>query len=72
MQGSLEKFKSGRTRRVSCNPSELNNLRQHLSTIFNNANNLKINLLERLRIQRNSAAHPGQTKSKQEAENYIF
>ncbi|ASE61578.1 MULTISPECIES: AAA family ATPase [Chryseobacterium] len=72
MQGSLEKFKSGRTRRVSCNPSELNNLRQHLSTIFNNANNLKINLLERLRIQRNSAAHPGQTKSKQEAENYIL
>lgn len=40
--------------------------------IFTNPRNLKINLIQTLRIRRNSAAHPGQTKSKQEAENYIL
>lgn len=73
MQGSLEKFKSGRTRmRSSCNATELSSLRTELQTVFDTPNGLKIELLHDLREKRNDAAHPGSIKSENDALAYIL
>ncbi|KFC33385.1 hypothetical protein FF18_09080 [Elizabethkingia anophelis] len=68
MQSFLKEFKNGR---VNCGLRDFNNMRSRIPTIFTNPRNLKINLIQNLRTWRNSAAHAGQTKSRQQAENYI-
>lgn len=42
-----------------------------LTTLFKVPTNLRIDLIDGLRVKRNDAGHPGQTKTKQEAMNYI-
>ena len=72
MQGSLEKFKSGTTLQTNyCSSSQLSQLQVELQNRFHYPLNLKIELLDNLRIIRNSAGHSGQTKTKQEAIDYI-
>lgn len=72
MQASMEKKLLGSTLiKDCCNNKELNLLGTILQTEFKNTTSLKVNLLDNLRNDRNSAAHPGQTKTKQEALDYI-
>lgn len=42
-----------------------------LTTLFNNPTNLRIDLIQSLRLVRNDASHAGHTKAKQNAEDYI-
>lgn len=67
MQWALEKFKK-RSSKITGGSRQLS---AQLINIFNNPNNLRIDLLNGLRETRISAAHPGYTKTKQEAFDYI-
>lgn len=72
MQGSLEKFKRGTTAvHRPCTNGELNSLRNELQATFNTPTELKIELLNYLRVKRNEAAHPGSFKSENDATDYI-
>ena len=71
MQGPLEKFKSIITTMPSINSTEYASLQLELSNFFNTPMNLKIELLNNLRIKRNEAAHPGPLKTKAEALAYM-
>ncbi|TQM49613.1 hypothetical protein BDE36_1333 [Arcticibacter tournemirensis] len=63
MQTQLENFVKGSI----CNPL----LPNSLMTIFNVPTNLRIDLIQDLRVIRNDAGHSGQTKTKQNAIDYI-
>lgn len=71
MQGSLEKQQNGNTSLKTCSNVELFSLTAELLNVFHDSTNLRIDLLEYLRSTRNSAAHSGHTKTKQEAASYI-
>ncbi|WP_162128722.1 AAA family ATPase [Flavobacterium phycosphaerae] len=71
MQGSLEKKILGTTTLPTCSNAQLTNLMVALTNTFSNPVNLRIDLLEYLRTERNSAGHSGLTKTKQEALDYI-
>ena len=71
MQGSMEKILFGSTALTTCNSRQLTQLTTVLASTFTNAANLRMDLLDDLRTVRNSAGHSGQTKTKQEAEDYI-
>lgn len=71
MQGSLEHFKSLSTTMPRCSNAELPVLTVELNAIFNMPSDLKIELLDDLRLKRNEAAHPGMLKTKTEAAAYI-
>lgn len=71
MQGSLEKYKSGFTTMPQCDPIEFKQLQSEMTNRFNNPMDLKIELLNDIRKIRNDAGHPGQTKTKQNAIDYI-
>lgn len=71
MRGSLETFKNGRSTLPSCSRSELAQLHFELTNLFNIPTNLRIDLLNELREERNSAGHAGVSKTKQDAVDYI-
>lgn len=71
MQGSLEKYKFSRTLLETCSASQYRLLQSQLPAFFNTPTDLKIELIEGLRAKRNEAAHPGPTRTKAEAEDYI-
>jgi len=73
MQGYYEIFKTGSTtiNNFNINQSYKNQLQTELTDNFHNPFDLKIELIDDLRIKRNDAGHSGQTKTKQEAINYI-
>lgn len=73
MQGSLEKFKTGilSSNVSSCNNTDFERLETELANYFYQPRNLKIELLQDLREIRNSVAHSGECKTKQDAENYF-
>jgi len=72
MQGAMEKELIGFTRvKYELDNSGLKKIEKILKNKFKNPNNLKVNLLNYLRENRNSAAHPGQTKTKKDALDYI-
>lgn len=73
MQGYYEIFKTGSTtiNNFNINQSYKNQLQTELTDNFHNPLDLKIELIDDLRIKRNAAGHSGQTKTKQEAINYI-
>ncbi|MNY39839.1 hypothetical protein D3C86_1745440 [compost metagenome] len=73
MQGSLEKFKTGILSRnvSSCNDTDFARLETELPNYFHQPINLKIELLQDLREIRNSVAHAGEFKTKQDAESYF-
>ncbi len=70
-QGSLEKYKTGTTTQSPLSRIELVQLPSEMSNRFKNPKSLKIELLEEIRVGRNDSGHSGQTKTKQEAINYI-
>lgn len=70
-QGALEKFKTETSIQSTYNDSILNSLPSALSDRFNNPQELKIELLNEIRKERNSSAHSGQIKTKQDAIRYI-
>lgn len=71
MQGSLEKYKVGRSILKTCSQPQYRLLQSHLPVIFNTPTDLKVELIEDLRAKRNEAAHPGPLRTKAEAEDYI-
>jgi AAA15 family ATPase/GTPase len=71
MQASMERFKNGSTTKRSCTPTEFAVLSCELTNQFYSPTSLRIDLLDTIRDTRNSAAHPGQTKTKQDALDYI-
>lgn len=71
MQGYLEKYKSGATTMPHCNAIEFTQLQNEMTNRFNNPMDLKIELLDNIRDLRNAAGHSGQTKTKQNAIDYI-
>ncbi len=71
MQGSLEKFKTGSTTMPICNASDFNQLLTELPNMFNFPTNLRIDLINDLREIRNSSGHSGETKTKQNAIDYL-
>lgn len=71
MQGSLENYKFSRTLLETCSASQYRLLQSQLPAFFNTPTDLKIELIEVLRAKRNEAAHPGPTRTKAEAEDYI-
>ena len=70
-QGALEKFKTGTSVQSTYSSSVLSLLPTELNNRFNNPTNLKIELLNDIRETRNASGHSGQTKTKQEAIDYI-
>ncbi|MDR6563749.1 MULTISPECIES: DUF3696 domain-containing protein [unclassified Arcicella] len=70
-QGSLEKYKTGTTTQSPFSNNELVQLPSEMSNRFENPQSLKIELLEEIRVGRNDSGHSGQTKTKQDAINYI-
>ncbi len=70
-QGSLEKYKTGTTTQSPLSNIELVQLPSEMANRFKNPLSLKIELLEEIRVGRNDSGHSGQTKTKQEAINYI-
>ena len=71
MQGSLEKFKTGTYNVNPCSNADFEQLVIELGNKFNNPMNLKIELLQDLREIRNSVAHAGESKAKQDALAYL-
>ncbi len=71
MQGSLEKFKNSSTALESCIGGQYATLVAELANKFTSPINLRIDLLDEIRTVRNSAAHPGHTKSRLDAVHYI-
>lgn len=71
MQASLEKVLLGSTSLTPCSATQLRQVTTQLSATFNNPSNLRMDLIDDLRTIRNSAGHAGQTKTKQETEDYI-
>lgn len=71
MQGSLEKYKVGRSILKTCSPPQYRLLQSKLPLIFNTPTNLKVELIEDLRAKRNEAAHPGPARTKAEALAYM-
>ena len=63
MQKQLENFVNGNT----CNTL----LPSSLGTLLNVSTNLRVDLIENLRVIRNDAGHARQTKTKQDALDYI-
>jgi len=70
-QGALEKFKTGTSVQGTYSNSVLSILRAELNNRFNDPTALKIELLNEIREIRNASGHSGQTKTKQEAIDYI-
>ncbi|MFC0878836.1 AAA family ATPase [Saccharicrinis sp. FJH2] len=70
-QGSLEKYKTGTAIQSPLSNDELIPLPAEMSNRFKNPKSLKIELLDEIRVGRNDSGHSGQTKTKQEAINYI-
>lgn len=71
MQGSLSTIFTIPTPLPRCNARELSLLNSEISSKFVNPSNLRIDLLEDIRVNRNLAGHAGQTMTKLEAEAYI-
>ena len=71
MTNSLKCFKNEQRLSNQCSITESETLKDVMKNRFKNPTNLKIDLLDELTKDRNSAAHPGDVKTKQEAENYI-
>lgn len=71
MQGSLEKYKFGTPTVQGCTVAQYLLLQSQLPTIFNTPTDLKVELIEDLRVKRNEAAHPGPVRTKAEALAYI-
>jgi AAA15 family ATPase/GTPase len=75
MLGAMNKFlqdlQVGTVSRNRIRNARLGLLRTALNTAFNTPCNLEIGLLDDLRLKRNGAAHPGQIKTKTQAETYI-
>lgn len=71
MQGSMEKFKTGRYNVNPCSNAHYEQLRIELENRFNSPLNLKIELLQALREKRNSVAHAGESKTKDDALAYV-
>jgi len=71
MQGSMEKVLFGSTLQPTCSATRLRQLTSLIPSTFNTTANLRMDLIDDLRTIRNSAGHAGQTKTKQEAEDYI-
>lgn len=71
MQGSLEKFKFANSLLGPCSNTEYSSLLTELNALFITPRDLKIELLQDLRNERNDAAHPGLVKTKAEAEAYM-
>lgn len=70
-QGALEKFKTGTTVQSTYSNSILSLLPTELNNRFNNPTNLKVESLNDIRKIRNASGHSGQTKTKQDAIDYI-
>jgi len=70
-QGALEKFKTGTSSQGTYSNNVLSLLPAELNNKFNNPTDLKIELLNDIREIRNASGHSGQTKTKQEAIDYI-
>lgn len=71
MQGSLEKFKTASPTLATCSASEYVQLQALMPSLFTSPANLEIELIQDLRVIRNSAGHSGQTKTREEAIDYI-
>jgi predicted ATP-dependent endonuclease of OLD family len=73
MQGPLETFKNGSTHMSMslCNTRNYAQLQIELTNRFNSPAELKIDLINDIRLIRNSAGHSGQTKNKLDALDYI-
>jgi AAA15 family ATPase/GTPase len=70
-QGALEKFTTGTTMQNTFSIIELSPLPAEMSNRFIDPLSLKIELLDDIRENRNDAGHSGQTKTKQDAIDYI-
>lgn len=73
MQGSLEKAINSVTEiKKPCNATQLEKLKDDILPVyFRNVENLNIANIQDLRDKRNTAGHPGETKTKDEALDYI-
>ncbi|WP_452231774.1 DUF3696 domain-containing protein [Lacinutrix sp. MEBiC02595] len=71
MQGTLEKFKSIRINTSAISNVDYPKFLVELIANFNTPSDLKIELIDDLRVKRNEAAHPGPIKTKAEAIAYI-
>lgn len=69
MQKHLQRFKNLEGEYVACDGTT--NLEIELNNRFNNPRNLKIDLIEGIRIGRNNAAHSGTLHNKQDALDYL-
>lgn len=67
MQGTLEKFKFGASILPACSNAAFEQLKIELAIRFDNPLNLKMELIQDLRDIRNSVAHAGESKTKQDA-----
>jgi AAA15 family ATPase/GTPase len=71
MQGTLEKFKGISTTMGACKNVDYVHVPAKLGSMFHNPLNLKVEMLNDLRLKRNDVGHAGHTMTKQDAIDYI-